>query len=522
MRILCSLLILAGVLLTVAWTARAESDVNATESASQMENASPSKADTPLSETDSLPCPKTLSDDPDSIHGASDSQDTASPKPPARVLTLEEAINCALEANWSILDAKDRVKSARLSMVSAESEFELKLIPDASAGVTGGDDEGTEENLGAGISVQKKFSVGTLLTVRPNMLKEADDYRSSIDFGVTQPLLRGSNREYNLAAVQGTAFSERSSQRSLYLTRVNTVTATVAATYSVIGQREFVRLNSESASRLKGHAEAARVKEKFGLATPIDVYRAEIQMKQAEDNLATAQEAYEDALDNFKLLLALPVKEEIDVTAPLEYSLLRMDEEKAVELAFRNRAELRQTWDAIQDAERRSRVAKHGILPELNVVLGFSPFRESPNFQESLQMNNHIWGISLTSSTDLARTAERAAYDQTVLEVQAAYRGMALKRDEVARDVKRALRSLIKAEQRIEIQKQQIRQSEGKLKLAQVKFKHGMGNNFDLIEAEEEFRSAQTNLVSVVIDYIVGTYVFRASIGTLLEQPTGL
>lgn len=522
MRILCSLLILAGVLLTVAWTAHAESDATATESASQMEKASPSKADAPLLETDSSPRSKTPSENADSISGAPGPQDTAAAKPPARVLTLEEAINRALEANWSILDAHDRVETARLSIVSAESEFELKLIPDAEAGVAGGDDVDSEDTYGAGIAVQKKFSLGTLVTVRPNMLKLGDEYTSSVDFSVAQPLLRGLNREYNLATVQGTAFSERSSQRSLYLTRVNTVTATVAAAYSVIGQREFVRLNRESASRLKGHAEAARVKEKFGLATPIDVYRAEIQMKQAEDNLATAQEAYQDALDNLKLLLALPVNEEIDVAAPLEYSIVRMDEEKAVELAFRNRAELRQAWDTVQDAERRSRVAKHGILPELNVVLGFSPFGESSNFPDSLQMSNHIWGISLTSSTDLARTAERAAYDQSVIEVKAAYRGMALKRDEVARDVKRALRSLIKAEQRIEIQKQQIKQSEGKLKLAQVKFKHGMGNNFDLIEAEEEFRRAQTNLVSVVIDYIAGTYAFRASIGTLLEQPPGL
>ena len=57
--------------------------------------------------------------------------------------------------------------------------------------------------------------------------------------------------------------------------------------------------------------------------------------------------------------------------------------------------------------------------------------------------------------------------------------------------------------------------------MAQVKFKHGMANNFDLIEAEEQLRQAQTNMISVVIDYIVGSYSLRAAMGTLLEQEGG-
>jgi outer membrane protein TolC len=199
-----------------------------------------------------------------------------------------------------------------------------------------------------------------------------------------------------------------------------------------------------------------------------------------------------------------------------------MDEEETVELAFQNRVELRQAWDGVKEAERRSRVAKHRILPELNVALSFSPSGSSDDFGDSLELNEYSWGVSLSSSTDVSRTAERAAYDQSMLTVNAAYRSMSLRRDEIAREARSALRGLNESEQRIEIQKEQIKNADGKLKLAQVKFKHGMANNFDLIEAEEQLRQAQTNMISVVIDYIVGSYSLRATMGTLLEQPTGL
>jgi HlyD family secretion protein len=95
------------------------------------------------------------------------------------------------------------------------------------------------------------------------------------------------------------------------------VLATISSVYDVIRQKELVRLNEESAVRLRAHAEAAKAKEKIGLATQIDTYRAGIQQKQAEDSLNTAREAYRDALDNLKILLALPLEEEIKVEAPI-------------------------------------------------------------------------------------------------------------------------------------------------------------------------------------------------------------
>ena len=84
--------------------------------------------------------------------------------PPVHMLTLEDAINRALDANRGILDARDGMERARLSIVSAESEFELKIFPLAEAGLTGSKDEDNEESYSAGISVQKKFSTGTTAT----------------------------------------------------------------------------------------------------------------------------------------------------------------------------------------------------------------------------------------------------------------------------------------------------------------------------------------------------------------------
>jgi outer membrane protein TolC len=119
----------------------------------------------------------------------------------------------------------------------------------------------------------------------------------------------------------------------------------------------------------------------------------------------------------------------------------------------------------------------------------------------------------------MRRTVERANYEQSLISVKSARRSESLQRDEVVREAKREHRNLRRQEQRIKIQQDQIQDSKGQLELAQIKFRWGLADNFDVINAEESLRRAQTNLLSVVIDYIIGTYRLRRVMGTLIDRP---
>ena len=437
-----------------------------------------------------------------------------SAQPAPRRLTLEDAINRALLANRGLAEAGDQVRRVQFSTVAANAEFELKLFPGANAEVTD-----VQENVGAGIALQKKFPVGTQARVEPAIRRIGDFYSAGVDLSLNQPLLRGVKREFNLSGVYGAQFADRSAGRSLYLTQVSTVLDTVTATYEVIRQRELVSLHEESEHRLRGHAAAARTKEKIGLASSIDTYRATIELKQAEDDLTTAREAFGDSLDDLKLILALPLEDEIEVDAPLAPDLARMAEDEAIAVALENRVELDQAADTIGEVERQSRVAKHNTLPDLNLVLNYSRFGFGDNLGDSTTLDQDTWGIGLETRTDVARTVERAAYGQSLIAVGSARRSESLQRDEIVRQVKRELRSLDRSEQRMTIQQEKGEQAKGQLELARIKFKHGLADNFDLIDAETELRRAQVDRISARIDYLLGTYRLRATLGTLLERP---
>lgn len=434
-------------------------------------------------------------------------------------LTLEQAINLALQANRSILTSGYNVQDRLLSLESANALFDLKIYPGARAGMTGG--VTAEKELGFGMSFEKRFSAGTKAAIRPDIKRTGDTiafYNTESAISIEQPLLRGLGKEVNLDGVRGAEFSIRLAERNRYQTKVSIVFETVSTIYDVIRQRELMILYEALSGQLKGHAEFARVKEKAGMATPIDVYRAEISLKDVEESLTAARKTYQDVKDRLKTILALPLETDMEISAPLTVEPITMESSSAIEIALKNRIEMEQLEDELKEAERKTRIAEHNILPELNLVFDYSRFSTSEDFSRSFGLDKDKWGIMLVSRTDLDRTSERSAYGQSLNNIQSLRLSFESKRDEIIRDVRNKLTTLKKLEETIKIRTEQIQQAEGKLSLSKVKFTYGLANNFDVIEAETELQRSRVNLLSANLDYIVETYNIRGVLGTLIER----
>jgi outer membrane protein len=428
-------------------------------------------------------------------------------------LTLEEAINRALQANRTIANAVDNVSQSSYSLAASRADFQLQIYPQIYADMVE-----KELEYGAGATFQKKLSTGTTLSLSPTLIKTGGEFAAGVEVLLTQPLLRGRSREYNLEGLRQSEYSLRATRRDLYLTQVSVVVTTVTAVYDVIRSREVLRLHRSSYDRSVGYSEAAEVKQKMGMATAIDVYRARIKQKQAESLLVSSRESYQDALDNLRIILALPLDQAVEVEAPLEYGLLHITEAGAIDISMRERMEVAHYKDLVSNLRQRTRADKHGLLPDLDLALRYTNQGTGGALEEGTQSGDGRVEVGLSSSGNARRTVERARYEISRLAVTSAERLFSLKKDEIKREVKFALRNLSRAEKNITIQEEQIDQARGKLELAKVKFSRGMAGNFDLVEAETELREAEIGLISAVISYIVGSYRLRSAMGTLLDK----
>jgi len=432
-------------------------------------------------------------------------------------LRLEQAIERALRDNRSIRDARYAIGSSEHGLVAARQAFAVKVRPLSSINYSSSD----EREIAVwqvGGSVSRTFETGVTVAVEPSIAKGDEGYDADVGFSITVPLLRGLGRDVVLDDVYANEFTVAAARRQLHRQRVDTVLETVAAVYGLIREEQLIDLYRQQIVELGQHLRLTAGKERIGLARSMDVYRVEIRIKETEDSLNLARERADSIADQLKAVLAVPLEQILTVRAPLSYSLITIDLDQAVDVALGRRVELRQGQADIAEAQRKAQVAYHNIMPELQLEAAYTRGDRIGDEDYLPAYDENLLSVSLSSSTDLARSTEQARWQQSRIAVnrrQLQYAGLT---ENIVREVRRVLNALEKSAERIALRRQQIAQATGKFRLAQVKFRHGEADNFDLMESQGQVQQARADLVSDEINYIINGYRLRAAIGTLLDD----
>jgi outer membrane protein len=428
-------------------------------------------------------------------------------------LTVEQSVDLALSNNRNITSSRFRAESQQHSVTAAKSDFDVKISPGVNTNFFRG-----SNNVGAGVAIRKKLETGATVSLYPTVNVADQQYWNDVSLTIEQPLFKGFGEDVNLDNVRSAEFSKQTAVRNIYQTKVNISLEMITTFYNAVKQREINNLYDIMASRLKGHSAVAMAKGKVGLATPMETYRAEIRLKEAEDSATQASEAYLDAQDRIKVILSLPLKTEIALVTPAPPDYMPSELSTVIDTALKNRIEIEQARAEIREAERRSLVMKQNTLPGVNLVMSVGQYAMADTFGQAATLSQNRWNVALQGSTDLQRTAEKAAYQQSLLNVKMLHLDLENRMEEIDKQVRKQWNAFKEDEKRIRIRKEQMQQAREKLALAEVKYAHGMADNFDVIEAETELQRAKVMLLTAEMDYAVGTYNMKAILGTLITK----
>lgn len=436
------------------------------------------------------------------------------------VLNLTNAISRALNDNRQLMRVIDGVTTADYGIELANNEFNIQWSPNSRAGYVGGGHAGTGWSVGGGLDISKKFTTGTEITVGPSILKFPNHYHTEIKAIISQPLLRGLGKEYQLSGILAAQFAKRTACRQLYMAQVKLIIRTVQTLYEVVKAEKNLSLHQESYERIRQFYQAAILKEKLGLSDALDVYRAETELRFSEDGLKGAEERLQGVEDILRELLALPLDAKIKVDVPLIYTFNSLELDKAIQLALENRIEVDQDEDQWSENKRLTRMAKNNLYPELNLVFNYSNCGRDEIFTRACTRHREsTWGIGFTTASNFDPLAEKIAYEQSLMAVSDIARGVEDTEASLIIDVKRAFRHLNRAYQRIHLQEDQMKTSQGELSLAKLKFDRGMADNFNVMQAEKKLKRAQQTYWEAILDHIVGEFQLLAAIGLLIDKP---
>ncbi|MBI4265740.1 MAG: TolC family protein [Acidobacteria bacterium] len=444
-------------------------------------------------------------------------------------LTLPQAVAEALAASPVLRQPDDGRTLAVIRERQAAARFGIKLTPAFQAG---SDPTGVEQRH-VGLGVSKRFPTGADVRFDVNAYRYGRGGSELRDngyvFSLSQPLLRG----FGAAATAELTDARRgivSADRAYSEARQQLVVS-VAETYVAVTRAarlaEAAERSRERAVRLRVSSEA---RARVGLASELDVLRADLLASQAEAELVSHQEAVETARDSLKLLLGRPSHSDLQVAddrqppldaiapAPLPGLSCEAVPESAdglVQMALGSRLDVREARDRVADARRAQSVARWNLLPPVTVDATYTQRGLGAASSALFAQLFNGWRVGASTSYALDRSDESAAAAAAGVSVRAAEQAAIDIERRAAEEVRRACRAWIRTASTIEIQSKAVTLAERQLRLAQIRYERGIAGNFDVVDAETNLFQAQSGLIDAQVQRALAGLVLHRATGTL-------
>jgi outer membrane protein TolC len=431
----------------------------------------------------------------------------------ALTIGLKQAVALALEQNFGLLAAADSRRSAELNESAARSAFYPKLIPRYARGE--GEDafslDAIQRLPWTGAELQARGTVRSAPAVGPPR-------SSDVNLVLTQPLLRGFGPTTTQYELQNAQRSTVGQERSYELQRQRLAIDVTAAFYQVVRQRQLQSVSAQSLLRSESLLKASEARMEVGLASRLDVLRAELQASQARDAMVSAEAALETALERFRVLLGLPPAQPLEpeeVALPETLPAQSEPVDALVARARERRLELHESRDQVKDAERTLKVSRQSLLPQVDVSLVVAQVGVGESLSESLRRGDRRTSVLFTTSYPVERTADRAAKAVAALSVEQRQRTLRLREYEVEAEVRAAVRNLERIRKSVELQQQAVELAEQQHRLATLRYQRGLASNFDVVDAEGSLVAARTSLVGLLTDFQVARMELLRATGSL-------
>ncbi len=441
-------------------------------------------------------------------------------------LTLEKAVQTALEQNQSLTGARADRESAHWGKLNAFTNFMPKI--NLSSGYTRIDDE-TDRRANAAVDFIKStagmFGIpqSYLADIRPFAYRDA--YETDVTF--VQPIYNGGAE---IVGVRAADAAQDKSEYQLRDTEQDVVARVKTSYYNVLKADELVALAHEAVARTRRYLETTRRREELGMRTRTDVLRWEVQLASDEGSEVNAE--------NYLAAARLQLNEVMGVDMNKEYCLEKVAlpdsgiaEAGAPASVFRFASYTPSPVDAgsdisfLENHPAMKMMEANLRLADANVSRSWTNFQPRVNlaFQYGWERNGTLaldgykpWALSLTVSfpifngfgdyTNLQKAeADRAHADA---QVESFRRGLLLQEANAGLNVRAT-------KKRIEIARKGQEEALDVLNSVTRRYETGGASNVDLIDVQTAYTSAKTSYITAVYDYEIARVQLERARGTV-------
>lgn len=448
---------------------------------------------------------------------AEDAPPTSPAPPPSREWTLDDAIARALEYNLELARGALDVEAQSLEAARArESVRDIRLTP------LGAAETGADSSLWrAGLEASAKLPWGTTLAAATTAsqvdLDGADPTRrAEVAVSVSQPLFRNFGTLMRDEPAVLASETLRAARRAWERDR-SSLALEVAETYeSLVCRQRQLECDEAQARLLERLAALAGIRERRGRASRTEVLRLDLQRGETESRIETDRALLEVGFESFANLLGLPPGTDFVLAPPPLPELEEPTPERALALAVRERPDYAQAIDDIASADRRARIARRALLPDLALTARHVNYGEEAEWSDAARLDETDWRVGLEGRMNL--DIREARLDSRKAETEAEGRRVAsdivLRR--LALEVHSALTEYRRARRERGLSRQNLVLADRRAELARALFEAGRGSADAVSDAEADALSARLRELEAQRAAACAAYRMLHALGTLV------
>jgi outer membrane protein TolC len=240
----------------------------------------------------------------------------------------------------------------------------------------------------------------------------------------------------------------------------------------------------------------ARDQRDAGVATGVDVLRAQVELANERQRLLEARNTTQQVLLTLKRAIGLDLGVPVELAEPLDFQpVVPPDVAGALAAALENRPDYQTLETQYRALEREEKANRARYYPRLSVGGNYGALGRTLG---DIRGTGLLQGTASITLFDYDRKGERTELDARRRRLQHQLNDL---RQGIEQEIRDALLVLESAAQEVSVAEQGRALAERELELARERFQAGVTNNVEVITAQEALARAQENRVLALARY---------------------
>lgn len=297
--------------------------------------------------------------------------------------------------------------------------------------------------------------------------------------------------------------------------------------YGVLGGRDAVRNAYLNYERSKLSAQRSRAMAEEGRVSQADLGRIEQQELTAESAWIGALRTYQRALDDFKILIGVPIQTAL-VLDDRELERLKIEhpdiaENDSLKVAFAARLDYQNLLEQKEDAERQTGLSKDALKMQLDLVASTSVSSDQ-DVSKGFPLpdpGRYRWNAGVNLDPALDRKVQRNAYRSSLIRYEQAIRSVSQREDEIRLQVRDSWRTLEQVRRTYEISEVGVKLAERRVEEQELLAELGRAKAQDQVDAQNDLVASRNQRTQAIVSHTIARLQFWNNLGILYIKENG-